>query len=1602
MGNCHRPRMFYKVMGSPIFSPARRLLPAVALLFALLAYAATANASLDTYALGDGHEGAVQVTADSPLNYSAPLAAAASSGSNSLVTGTGQTGATGTALTTGSTAQTQFEDGRLILVLQSAGSLAGATSGAAGPFDLAGSSIGRWELARIASVSGDISSGMSITLTAPLEHAYTTNGAQVVAIPEFTDVAIDAGASWTANPWDGHSGGVTAFLATGTVDIAGSASIDASGAGFRGGELHDDDGLGCTQLDGAVGGGKGEGVSFGAYPGTSASNASRGNLANGGGGGDCANAGGGGGGNGGPGGRGGFSYDGDRDVGGMGGAALGYSSIDHAVFGGGGGAGDSNNGNGGEGGNGGGLVFVRADALTGSGALAATGAPGAASAAEAAGDGAGGGGGGGVVYARFAVSADCALVSAAGGGGGDESSTAGVHGPGGGGGGGRVLLQSAGGICDVAASNGAAGVAVNNESSNRGAQPAEADDPAFSGELEQPGGGFTVPTATVLAPADGSTLASVTPTISGSSSASFAEIRIVLDGSQVFDTQAGPTGEWSFSPGTALAEGSHSFTVQPIASGIAGEESAAVAFSIDVTPPEPPTVTGPDSPSASNEAEIEFVASPGTDALSCSLDDAPESTCPSSPVVVGPLSEGEHMFTVVAYDDAGNSASANVQWVVDTIPPNIEIGTPAADTVTGPDVSVEFTIDDAGSLAAIECSLDSGPFADCASPLTLDLGTGSHSVAVRVTDEAGNTTTATRWWWVDATPPAQPSIDDPQDGVSVGTASPTLSGVAEPFTEIAIFDDATQIGSTTADGGGNWSWTVVPPLSDGTHDFTVVARDAVGNESEASTSVSVTIDTTAPDPPVIDSPGSGPTANPDPVFAGTAEPGSTVRLAVDSLPQAQTTTAGPSGAWSLSLDNPLTEGSHTIVATATDPLGNTSTDSAPVSLVVDTTVPGVAILAPANGALINDNSPKVVFTAEAGAATRCKIDGGSYQTCSSPYSTADLADGEHTAYVEATDSAGNTAIATSTFTVDTKRPVISIDGGPATESFTNDTTPQFEFSADEPASFECALDSFSFSPCGSPYSPSLGATPDGEHSFHVRAADEAGNYSVVASRTWTVDTVPPEAPAIATPTDNAAVQTAHPVVSGTVEPYATVQIRIAGSPSGATPADALGHWSYATASSLSDAIYSYDAIATDRAGNASPASPVVHIRVDAANPTATIQSKPGSLANSSTSTFNFTADEAATFRCSLDGSTPSPCSPPALVSGLADGLHTFAVIARDVSGNFSTTAASWTWRIDTTGPVVAVTQNSPPAGVSPIFTFNPNEQVSMYRCRIDGAGAFVSCGSPFNAPTLPVGEHTLELRATDLAGNTSQKTVAFNVKSTAVITPPTEPTRPTTCDVGGEAAVPANIAIKSARAAKRKVTFTVRTDRYALIRISIRQSGKRLAAATGPIRAGARSMPVVLKRALSRGKTLSVRLSAVTLAGGKSTADASLVSDTRGRVKLAPSATGSVVQSSIDCPAEKGAKRINVKVLAVSGSAGSGRVAARVRTSDWAIATLSVRQGGAIVARKLVILRPKTATKTSLRASKGKSYARGRADVQVETISAEGVRQSSKRSFHLK
>ncbi|WNG47354.1 hemagglutinin [Archangium minus] len=531
----------------------------IALFLIGLLVAGRSWAEPDTFELGSGKDGDLLVSdAGVVINRYARLMADAAEGSSTLTVSD----------------STGFAAGDLVLLHQSTGLSPAPDSGDQNPINLGDGPVGRFEYARVASVSAGV-----LGLTAPLLYGYAANLSQVVEVPEYTALEVQSGASLRAEPWDGGVGGILAVMVTGSLRNDGLITVD--GAGFRGGAfLSHDSFFKCTGLDEPVDAGgayKGEGLVAGSV----GSASGRGNLTHGGGGGICHNSGGGGGGHAGRGGPGGRTApeDDERDVGGLGGAPLVYLPYERLVFGGGGGAGEGNNNEGTGGGTGGGLMLIRAGDVQGQeGRFSAMGTTTPEKVGD---DGAGGGGAGGAISIRTAQRLECGSLEASGGAGGSVGELNFPVGPGGGGGGGVVFLQGSPIACTPQARAGAAGrTAV--DGGTHGAGPEDVDGGTVRGSEQIDSSPFRLPAAPTLTyPADGATQVAPELRIEGHARPGVQRVQLFLDGKLLTQLEPEDNGHFAYDVPKALTQGVHELRASAEQLGVRSPVSAPNTFEVD-------------------------------------------------------------------------------------------------------------------------------------------------------------------------------------------------------------------------------------------------------------------------------------------------------------------------------------------------------------------------------------------------------------------------------------------------------------------------------------------------------------------------------------------------------------------------------------------------------------------------------------------------------------------------------------------------------------------------------------------------------------------------------------------------------------------------------------------------------------------------------------------------------------------------------------------------------------------------------------------------------------------------------------------------------------
>ncbi|WP_396190634.1 Ig-like domain-containing protein, partial [Flavobacterium sp.] len=359
-------------------------------------------------------------------------------------------------------------------------------------------------------------------------------------------------------------------------------------------------------------------------------------------------------------------------------------------------------------------------------------------------------------------------------------------------------------------------------------------------------------------------------------------------------------------------------------------------------------------------------------------------------------------------DAAGNNAVLTLNSVgstsavlVDAVVPTTTVVTAALSADTGVSATDFITKTAAqtisGTLSAnlvtgetVEISLDNGATWNTATS-TVGLNTwlwngvtlaGSDTLKVRVADASGGGTAYSHAYTLDTTSPNAPSTPDLAAGSDSGTSStdditndttPTLTGTAEANSTLTLYDTdgTTVLGTTTADGGGNWSLTS-SALTNGAHTLTTKATDVAGNVSSASSGLTVTIDTTAPAAPSAPDMTNGTdsgvsntdniTSDTTPTFIGTSVASATVTLYdTDGTTVLGTTTADVGGNWTMT-SSTLTDGAHTLTTKASDTAGNSSAASPSLGVTIDSTAPTLQSSTPADNATAVAVASNIVLT----------------------------------------------------------------------------------------------------------------------------------------------------------------------------------------------------------------------------------------------------------------------------------------------------------------------------------------------------------------------------------------------------------------------------------------------------------------------------------------------------------------------------------------------------------------------------------------------------------------------------------------------------------------
>ncbi|EJG4299740.1 non-fimbrial adhesin SiiE [Salmonella enterica] len=661
----------------------------------------------------------------------------------------------------------------------------------------------------------------------------------------------------------------------------------------------------------------------------------------------------------------------------------------------------------------------------------------------------------------------------------------------------------------------------------------------------------------------------------------FATVNILIDGKTIGVTTADADGNWNFDISRNLSDNVYKITVESI-DPLGRTSSVDYQLTIDSFTPIPTVmlhdsadsgvkgdmITKINTPLFTGMAEANAKVSIYVDGVLSGEAIAGDDGVWNFQFTTA-LSDGSHDVTVKVEDIAGNTASSsayNFQIVTQTQKPTIELvndtgvdntdhiineKNPALTGTAAPYSTVKLYID--GALIAEVRTNKDGRWEYT---LKADQGLvdGDHRITASVEDIAGNIAHSDPFLISVDTAISIPIVSLSPDSDS-GIADDNLTNIVKPTLHLKDIDpdiisvqvwDAmsdTQIGVATQQPDGSWAYTFTSDLTEGLHQVYVKVEDIAGNKANSAV-FDFTIDTTVSTPVIsllskddtgvtgdnltnINKPGfaiSGVDADAHRVVVQVMHNGVSEEIELSHL----------NGSWLFTPGNTWADGSYTLTVKVEDKAGNTNY-SAPLTVVIDTqiAIDGVELVNDSGvkgDNMTNDDRPHFRVTVPTDVnEVRLSIDGGNSWVQATPGVAGsweyiwptDLADGQYTLTVEATDKAGNTVTKTIDFAVDTTLsvPVIVLDSADDTgiqgDNMTNSTQPTFALQhidddvvrvtvSVEHGGVTTTFDAtkgtggWSFTPTG--------AWADGDYTLSVSVEDKAGNTSHSASLTVTVDT----------------------------------------------------------------------------------------------------------------------------------------------------------------------------------------------------------------------------------------------------------------------------------------------------------------------------------------------------------------------------------------------------------------------------------------------------------------------------------------------------------------
>lgn len=475
--------------------------------------------------------------------------------------------------------------------------------------------------------------------------------------------------------------------------------------------------------------------------------------------------------------------------------------------------------------------------------------------------------------------------------------------------------------------------------------------------------------------------------------------------------------------------------------------------------------------------------------------------------------DGTKTIDISQTDGAGNIFSDSRSFVLDTVAPVTTITSPAANTPAQSGVTLTGACENGLAVILSGSGLQSPNSTTCSSgsysqAVMFTAGDGTKTITVTQTDLAGNSTSASRDFLKDSTPPAL-NIASPAVGTSA-QASVTLTGNCESGLTISYGGAGILSPFTGACSGGTYSQQVFFSAGDGTKTLSVSQTDAAGNSTTVSRdfvrdNVAPNLTQTSLSFPYYSNTNSV-------TFGGACESGLTVYASLGGVAEGNTVCS--SGSWSYTTVSQTVDATYDYTFKQTDLAGNIATTTG--RFIRDTVAPALTFTG-SNSQVTASNSVTFSGNCESGLPSPIAVSGGTdtaTTTCSGgswSYTTATQStDATRTYTFTQTDQAGNATTISATWQRNTALPNLLITTASPIVNNANSAhvdgncEPGYNisitFNSVQEASLACPGGTFSYD--------FATQTTDASRTYQFQQTNSM-SLSTTQSFTWVRDTTPP-------------------------------------------------------------------------------------------------------------------------------------------------------------------------------------------------------------------------------------------------------------------------------------------------------------------------------------------------------------------------------------------------------------------------------------------------------------------------------------------------------------